>query len=55
LTEILGQDPAEVTQLLWAKYDPGCVWIPFSIAGIVAAVALSVFNHFAKKWQEVNA
>jgi POT family proton-dependent oligopeptide transporter len=55
LTEILGQTPAEVTRLLWDKYDPSWVWTPFAIAGILAAVAMYVFIHFAKRWQDVNA
>ena len=55
LTELLGQSPAAVTQLLWDKYDPSRVWTPFAIAGLLAAVALFVFNHFARKWQDVNA
>jgi MFS family permease len=55
LTEMLGQSPAQVTQLLWETYDPSSVWTPFAIAGILAAVALFIFNHFAKRWQDVNA
>ena len=55
LTEIMGQSPAAVTQLLWEKYDPSRVWMPFAIAGLLAAVALFVFNHFARKWQDINA
>jgi dipeptide/tripeptide permease len=54
LTEVLGQTPAQVTQLLWDKYDPSQVWTPFAIAGLLAAVALCVFNHFAKRWQDIN-
>ena len=38
LTEMLGQTPAQVTQLLWDKYDPSWVWTPFAIAGIIAAI-----------------
>jgi len=55
LTEMLGQNPAQVTQLLWDKYDPSQVWTPFAIAGLLAALALFAFNHLAKKWEEVNA
>ncbi len=55
LTEMLGQNSAEVTQLLWDKYDPSCVWMPFAIAGLIAAIALFIFNYFAKNWQDVNA
>jgi POT family proton-dependent oligopeptide transporter len=55
LTERLGQSPAQVTQLLWDTYDPSCVWTPFAVAGILAAIALFIFNHFAKRWQDINA
>ena len=27
----------------------------FALAGIVAAIALFIFNHLAKRWQDVNA
>ena len=52
---MLGQTPAETTRLLWDTYHPSRVWTPFAIAGILAAMAMFVFNHFAKRWQEVNA
>jgi hypothetical protein len=55
LTEMLGQNPAQVTQLLWDKYDPSQVWTPFALVGLLAALALCVFNHLARKWEEVNA
>ena len=55
LTTMLGQTPAQVTQLLWDKYDPGWVWTPFAIAGILATIAMYVFIHLAKRWQDVNA
>ncbi len=55
LTEALGRTPAEVTQLLWDKYDPSQVWTPFAIAGVLAAVALFAFNHFARRWEDINA
>jgi hypothetical protein len=55
LTAMLGASPPEVTQLLWEKYDPSRVWTPFAIAGILAAIALFVFNHLAKGWKDVNA
>lgn len=54
LAERLGQTPAQVTQLLWDKYDPGWVWTPFAIAGIVAAVAMYIFIHMARRWQDFN-
>jgi len=55
LTAMLGQTPAAVTQLLWDKYDPSQVWTPFAMAGLMAAVALLLFNHWARRWRDVNA
>ena len=55
LTEMLGQTPAQVTRLLWDKYDPSWVWTPFAIAGILAAIAMYIFLHLAKRWKDVNA
>jgi len=55
LTDKLGQSPAQVTQLLWKTYDPSQVWTPFALAGLAAAVALFIFNHYARRWQDVNA
>ena len=55
LTEVLGRTPAEVTQLLWDKYDPSQVWTPFAIAGILAAIAMYAFIHFARRWEDINA
>jgi len=55
LTEMLGQTPAEVTRLLWDKYDPSWVWMPFAIAGILASIAMFVFIRVAVRWHDVNA
>jgi MFS family permease len=55
LTEMLGQTPAQVTRLLWEKYDPSWVWTPFAIAGILAAAVMFVFIQLAKRWEDVNA
>ncbi len=55
LTRMLDQTPAQVTRLLWETYDPSQVWIPFVWAGLLAAAALLVFNHFARYWQDFNA
>ncbi len=55
LTEMLGQSPAQVTQLLWDKYHPGWVWAGFALIGILAAVAMYVFIRFARRWDDVNA
>ena len=55
LTARLGKTPAQATRLLWDTYDPGRVWVPFALAGIAAAVALFIFNHLARRWEDVNA
>ena len=55
LTKMLDQSPAQVTRLLWDTYHPNQVWLPFVLAGLMAAGALLIFNHFAKKWQDINA
>jgi proton-dependent oligopeptide transporter, POT family len=55
LTGILDQTPAQVTLLLWQTYDPHQVWIPFVWAGFLAALALLVFNLFARRWEDINA
>jgi proton-dependent oligopeptide transporter, POT family len=55
LTHLLGQTPAQTTRLLWDTYHPSRVWTPFALAGLAAAVALFIFNHFAKRWQRINA
>ena len=55
LTARLGQTPAQATQLLWERYDPSQVWTPFAVAGLLAAVALLVFNHYARRWEDINA
>ena len=55
LTEMLGQSPAQVTQLLWDKYHPGWVWAGFALVGILAAVAMYFFMRFARRWDDVNA
>jgi MFS family permease len=55
LTEMLGQTPAQVTRLLWDKYDPSWVWTTFAITGIIATIAMYAFIHLARRWKDVNA
>jgi hypothetical protein len=55
LTEMLGQTPAQVTQLLWDKYDPSRVWTLFAMAGLAAALVMYAFINLARRWQDVNA
>lgn len=45
-----------VTKLLWNEYKPQYfVWLPFATIGILAAIALAIFGHKAKKWSDMNA
>ncbi|MFZ5453372.1 MAG: MFS transporter [Thermodesulfobacteriota bacterium] len=55
LTEMLGQSPAAVTQILWDQYDPSWVWVPFALAALAAALLLFIYNHYAKGWRGINA
>jgi POT family proton-dependent oligopeptide transporter len=55
LTMMLDQTPTQVTRLLWQTYAPNQIWTPFVLAGILAAAALLVFNHFARRWEDINA
>jgi hypothetical protein len=55
LTSMLDQTPSQVTRLLWDTYNPSQIWIPFVLAGLLAAAALLVFNHLARRWQDINA
>ncbi len=55
LTRMLDQTPVQVTRLLWDTYHPSQVWLPFVLAGLLAAGALLIFNHFARKWHDINA
>ena len=55
LTELLHQTPAQVTQLLWDKYNPGWVWTLFAIAGFLATIAMYIFMRLARRWKDANA
>jgi MFS family permease len=50
------KSPQQVTRQLWEKYTPQYhVWIPFAAIGVLAAIALGIFGHMAKKWADMNA
>lgn len=55
MMEMTGMNATEATRALWDAYNPAQVWYPFFVAGIVSAIALAVFNHFAKRWEGANA
>jgi POT family proton-dependent oligopeptide transporter len=38
---------AEATQILWDKYDPYIVWIPFAIIGLISFVGMIMYG---RKW-----
>jgi len=55
LMQETGWSASEATRRLWDAYEPSQVWTPFVISLVGAAVAIFVFNMFAKRWKDVNA
>lgn len=50
------KSPLTTTAMLWEKHDPQYkVWLPFAAIGVLAAIALAIFGHKAKKWADMNA
>jgi proton-dependent oligopeptide transporter, POT family len=45
------QNAAQVTHLLWNTYHPYTLWYQFAAMGLVSAVGIAIYSHFAKKWQ----
>ena len=54
LKQYLGLSGETATQLLWETYHPYRVWYWFAAVGIVAIIALLIFNLRARKWQDMN-
>ncbi len=44
-----GLGPREVTALLWERYDPGQVWLPFAVAALVAGIAMLAFGFVVRR------
>lgn len=56
MQSMLGCSAEEATQLLWQTYSLNlAVWLPFAAIGIVSAIALVIFSHMAKRWNDMNA
>ncbi len=56
LQSVIGMDPVQTTKLLWDTYQPQyAVWLPLAAIGVVAIVALVIFNQMAKKWADMDA
>lgn len=56
LQEVTGWDAVHATKVLWETYSPHLyVWIPFAAIGVLAIIALAVFAHLAKRWDDMNA
>lgn len=56
MQSMLGCSAEEATQLLWQTYSPNlAVWLPFAAIGVVSAIALVIFSHMAKRWNDMNA
>jgi len=46
MLETGGVNLAEFDQLLWTQHDPWLMWILFGGIGVVAVVAMVIYNHF---------
>jgi POT family proton-dependent oligopeptide transporter len=56
LQETIGMNATQTTQLLWNSYSPQLyVWLPFAAIGVVAVIALIIFNRLATRWSDMNA
>ena len=56
LQEVLGLDATAATNLLWNTYQPQYfVWLPIVAMGVLAAAAMAVFGHRAKRWADMDA
>jgi MFS family permease len=56
LQEVMAIDNVAATRLLWDTYSPQYhVWLPFAAIGVVAIIALIIFNQMAKRWSDMNA
>ena len=54
LMDVLHQDGATVTQLLWDTYDPWQIWFYFAAIGVMSTVALIFYNRAARNWKDMN-
>lgn len=52
LQAITGQDAAQVTNLLWHAYKPYELWYQFAAIGLLSAIGIAIYSHFAKRWQD---
>jgi hypothetical protein len=51
LVEVSGSNHIEMTNVLWAAYDPYEVWIPFAIVGVVSAVLMLLYSRWVRKYE----
>ncbi|KAA3633648.1 MAG: MFS transporter [Calditrichaeota bacterium] len=49
LVEISGKSHQEVTNILWAEYDPYTLWYRFAALGIISAVLMIFYGMWVKK------
>jgi proton-dependent oligopeptide transporter, POT family len=54
MKRFLDLDGETATRLLWEAYEPFQVWYYFAAIGIVAIIALIIFNQRAKQWKDMN-
>ncbi|MBL8877614.1 MAG: MFS transporter [Phycisphaerales bacterium] len=53
--EAMNLDYAAATQLLWDTYHPQYIWLAFAAIGVICTIALAIFAHMAKRWNDMNA
>jgi hypothetical protein len=51
LQAVAGQDATQITVTLWHQYHPYELWYQFAGIGILSAIGVAIYAHFAHKWQ----
>lgn len=51
LVEVTGQSHQEVTNVLWAAYDPYKLWYQFAAIGIASAIAMFFYGRWVRKYE----
>ncbi len=52
LGTISGMDANQVAHTLWSTYHPYELWYKFAAIGVISAIGIAIYSHFAHKWQE---
>jgi hypothetical protein len=51
LQSVTGMNAVDATNLLWTAYQPYTLWYQFAAVGIVSAIGIAVYSHFARRWE----